>query len=259
MHHKRHVPLSQNFLHDRKLVHKLVDRSSVDSIDTILEIGPGKGIITHELLQVAQHVVAVEIDSKLCVYLRSIFSTHSNFLLFQEDILQFPLPLTPYKVFANLPFEIEGKILRRLIDAPIPPQEINVVVIKDVAYRWVGIPKEGLFSLTYKPWFEFAITHHFSRRDFVPVPKVDSVMLSVRKRKQELIDRKLHRKYLKFIADGFGGGRRLSQNLRSYFLPTDIKVIEKKLGISFDLRPSDVRFEQWIQLFTYIPECNHSS
>lgn len=96
--------LSQNFLYNRTLVNSLVRNSSIGPTDTVLEIGPGKGFITSELLKISKKVIAVELDSKLVLHLKSIFYNFRNLKLYQMDFLEFSLPQKPYKVFANIPF-----------------------------------------------------------------------------------------------------------------------------------------------------------
>ncbi len=246
---RRRPPLSQNFLHDRQLVKRLVRQASIASQDTVIEIGPGKGIITGELLAVARQVVAVEIDPELAKLLVAKFENHHNFVLFQEDILNFPYPMTKYKVVSNLPFAIEGEIVHELLDLSNPPEDMHVVVIKDVAERWVGAMKEGQFSLLHKPWFELKITHHFSLRDFVPIPKIRSVMFQAKKRAVPLVSDERKKKYAAFIKAGFGGGRRIDQNLVKYFDRAELKKLAKMYNFSFNAQPSNLSFPQWLKLF----------
>ena len=105
---------SQNNLVNPKLVAKLIRLSSIDKKDAVLEIGSGKGIITSELVKTAEKVIAVELDEKLCLYLKTRFQNVNNFELHLENFLDFALPPYSYKVFSNIPFIITADVIRKL-------------------------------------------------------------------------------------------------------------------------------------------------
>lgn len=245
----RRPTLSQNFLHNERLVRRLVQKANFSPLDTVLEIGPGKGIITRELFKSAGHVLAIELDEKLVKILMKSCVQQDNLTVFSGDFLEFPLPATPYKVFANTPFAIEGEIIRKLLEAKNPPDEMYLIFIKDVALRWAGIPRESQFSILHKPWFDFELFHTFSRKDFIPVPQIESVMLKMIKRIQPLIVDFHKQKYQQFVTDGFGGGRRLDQNLSKYFSKKHMKNLEKSHDLCFTKKPSDLDLEEWVNLF----------
>src|SRR3990167_3388688 len=219
----RRPELSQRFLYNRQLVHQLVRQSSIGKNDLVVEIGPGKGIITQELMTAADQVIAVELDKKLYQFLCQRFSAATNLHLVHQDFLTWPLPQAPYKVFANLPFDVEGLIVRKLINAANPPQDSYLVVRKDVAERWAGISYRGQFSASYRPWFNLAIVHKFRRQDFIPKPKAAAVMLRIARRDQPLLQWSEKRNYQQFIARQFQLIRRpssltLNQWIKNYQL-----------------------------------------
>ena len=175
MYDMRRRLLSQNFLKSRKLVSKLVRQSSVGINDTVLEIGPGKGIITEELLRISKNIVAIELDTNLYFYLQRKFGNFKYKLsLVNQDFLRYKLPKYEYKVFANIPFSIEGKIIRKLLDAKYPPQDCYLVTRKNLAERISGLKYESQFSIFYKPWFTFEIVHYFNRFDYEPAATMDT-------------------------------------------------------------------------------------
>ncbi len=249
MYKLRRKLFSQNFLYNRKLISRLVGSSSIVKKDLVLEIGPGKGIITEQLLQQAQHVLAVEIDSYLVTYLRNRFIHADNLTLYQADILSFKLPIVSYKVFANIPFSIEGKIIRYLIDAKNPPQDCYLVMMKELAYRLSAPHTENLFSLMHKPWFDFSLYHHFQRTDFTPIPKVDAVVLRFTKRKEPLISWSERITYQKFIEIGFGQGLPVSRNLKSRYGNDLVARALHNVNISKKTKPSELSLQQWISLY----------
>ena len=246
---RRRLRLSQNFLRNRILVRELVRRSSIGSIDLVLEIGPGEGIITRELLAVARRVVAVELDDRLYCFLKKNFCGNRNLIIHQGDALRAPLPHGPYKVFANIPFAIEGRLIRRLLHSSNPPDDCYLVVRKSVAERLAGLYREGLFSILHKPWFDFEITYRFRPSDFAPATLVQPVLLRITKGVPPLIARDESDCYRQFITQAFGGGRRLKQNLRRLMTPGELHQAAQKLGFSVDAMPSELTFNQWIALF----------
>lgn len=247
---RRRPQLSQTFLHNRKLVKELVRRSSIDVQDLVLEIGPGKGIITRELLGVAGHVIAIELDHRLYQFLKQRFDRADKLTLFRADVLHLRLPLVSYKVFANIPFSIEGELVRKFINSHNPPDDCYLVMRKSVADRLGGIYQDGLFSITHKPWFEFEIFHRFQPRDFTPTPLVHPVMMRITRRETPLLPSQEQRAYTAFVRCTFGGGRRLQHNLRPFFRPEQLNRLARRYHFWVNSKPSDLTIHQWIVLFS---------
>ena len=245
----RREQLSQVFLHSPELVNRLIGKSSIGQKDTVIEIGSGKGIITSALLQTAKLVIAIERDPILYSRLKQQFLHYQNINLICADFLTFKLPNGSYKVFANVPFSIEGKIIRKLIDAPNPPEDCYLIMREELARRLAGIPKNGLFAIIHKPWFDFEIFHQFRRNDFIPKPQVESVMLRFIKRPYPLLPESEKPQFQKFVTNIFGGGRRMRQNLRREFSPSKINNLAQKLKFDLDAKPSNLIIEQWLLLY----------
>lgn len=250
----RRKQLSQNFLYNRSLIQKLVRDSSIGSKDLVLEIGPGKGFITLELLGVAKKVVAVELDAKLVAHLNHHFSQLSHFELHHANILQFPLPQIPYKVFANIPFSIEGEIVRKLLGSSNPPIDTYLVVMKELATRLSGLPHDNQFSLKHKPWFDLSIQHRFKRSDFIPQPSVDSVVWRITLKTNPLLPIKDRQKWEKFIEIGFGNGTSVKQNLRKILTHQQLNQITSKLNFSLKVKPNRLSLQQWLQLYRLLSQ-----
>jgi len=243
--------LSQVFLKDRDLVGSLIKRSSIDPRDTVLEVGPGEGMITRELVKRASKVIAVEKDPRMYQALSGLVRDSNNLELYQDDALSFPLPKGPYKVFANIPFAIEGKLIRRFIEAQNPPQDAYLVMRREVAERMAGVPKEGQFSILYKPFFDFEIFHRFKRGDFKPKPKVESVMFRIRKKEKPLIKQEEARLFKLLVKQGFGGGRRIRQNLSLAFSSKQLKQLAQENSFQPNDKPSDLTLNQWLAIFDF--------
>jgi 23S rRNA (adenine-N6)-dimethyltransferase len=249
MHPSQRKRLSQNFFHSRKLVASLVGNSSIRKNDLVIEIGPGKGIITEQLIMRAGQVVAIEVDDLWYHFLKNKFAAINNFTIYCQDFLTWALPRSPYKVFANIPFAIEGKIIRRLIDASNPPNDCYLVMMKELAYRLAAPYKENQFSVTHKPWFDFSIYWNFHPTDFTPVPSVAAAMLRFTLKHNPLLPVPERTKYQQFITRGFGQGLPVRQNLRQYYTRAAIDGAFHELSLDKNARPGHLSLEQWISLY----------
>ncbi len=247
----RREQLSQVFLHSPELVKQLIGKSSIGQKDTVIEIGPGKGIITNFLIEKAEKVIAVERDPALYSRLKQQLVDYSNLDIICADFLSLTLPKTPYKVFANIPFSIEGKIIRKFIDAPNPPEDCYLIMREEVAERLAGIFNNGLFAVAHKPWFDFEIFHQFKRSDFIPKPQVESVLLRFFKRAYPLLPVSEKPRFQKFVTNIFGGGRRMRQNLRREFNSNQIISLARQLKFNLNAKPKRLSLSQWLSLYRY--------
>ncbi len=181
---------SQNFLVDRKLIQKLIRASSIVPTDTVLDIGSGHGLITHELLKITPHVIAIEKDLR--------FTKHP------QDFLTYSLPPYPYKVFANIPFSITGEIIRKLLNATNPPLDCYLIIQTEAAQKFIINPKANtMTALLYHPWWEIRISHRFNRSDFYPPPKVESDLIHIKPRTVPLVPITQKTAYSDLIAYSF--------------------------------------------------------
>lgn len=196
--------LSQNFLVNRKLVKQLIRSSSISPTDLVLEIGPGHGIITEELLQVTLEVVAIELDRKLFEKLQLKFGQNSQLRLSLGNFLDTPLPTRPYKVFSNIPFSITGEVVRKLLRATNPPADCYLVVQSEAASKFIHNSGSNTMATTlYYPWWNIHIDHRFQRSDFSPNPRVDTVLLHIQPRQTPLVPNTQKSFYQDFVAYHF--------------------------------------------------------
>ncbi|HVZ67344.1 MAG TPA: rRNA adenine N-6-methyltransferase family protein [Patescibacteria group bacterium] len=236
---KLRKPLSQNFLHDRSLVNRLVGLSSIGKLDLVLEIGPGDGIILESLLDRARQVIGIEIDFDLYQRLQQRYKNRANLSLYLGDVLALPAPRGPYKVFSNIPFSIEGQLIRKFLDDPNPPEDCFLVVRRDLAERLLR--QNTLFGATYGPFFEFSIFHRFRRRDFRPVPKVEAMMFRFKKREKVLLSWEEKKRYQKFVRLGYGSGQPVYRNLKG------------RVKVPKYIKPNELSLENWIRIYKGLP------
>jgi 23S rRNA (adenine-N6)-dimethyltransferase len=240
---------SQNFLTSRALVERLVERSTVGPDDLVLEIGPGRGIITEALARRAGRVMAVEKDPALAARLRRQFAGCPTVSIVAADCLRVPLPVEPFTVFASIPFNATSEIVSRLLAASCPPIDSYLVVQREAAERHVGGARETLVSVLLKPWFEPSIVHRFRRDDFAPAPRVEVVMLRLRKRGPPLVSGEEAGLFRDVVRYGFTAWRpSLLSSLEGLVGRTRARQLGEQVGLASAAPPSLVPFEVWLGL-----------
>jgi len=247
--HKQ-IILAQNFFRSSILVRSLLDTSSIESCDIVYEIGSGRGIITAELARIARKVIAIEKDSILVQQLRERFQDVGNVEVIANDFLQYHIPDTEYKIFANIPYNITADIVRKILYTPPIPSEAYLVMQKEAAEKFSGSPSETQFSILAKSLFDLQIIRKLQNTDFEPVPNVDSVLLHIKKRHSVLVREEDTFLYHSFVHYGFG---RWKNSLKLIFKPIftyqQWKRLSKDLHFPLDATPSELTLEQWLGLF----------
>jgi 16S rRNA (adenine1518-N6/adenine1519-N6)-dimethyltransferase len=172
--------LGQHFLVDKSSLQAIIDAAAVTPQDTVLEIGPGLGVMTRPLTHLAGHVVAVETDHILAGLLRR--DAPANLDVAEQDILAYDLTQLPagYKVIANIPYYLTSKIFRLLIESPNPPSVMSMLIQKEVAERIAAAPsKLSILALSVQYYGQPEIVRQVERHKFWPPPDVDSAVLRV--------------------------------------------------------------------------------
>jgi len=238
--------VSQNFLTSRRTLQRLIRIAGLCKADTVLEIGAGKGHITKLLAHSCKKVISYEIDDRLYTRLKP--QLPENVQLHRQDFLRCILPEAPYWVFANIPFSVTTDIVRKLTAGPSLPEGMWLIMEKGAAKRFSGLPKENLSSLLIKPFFETKIVYHFRREDFHPAPRVDTVMLEFRRKKQADLSPEQWDAYVSFLRHSLQYGL---FGKKALLRPRQIEAVLKMEGLP-QLKPSDdVRYIQWLCLFRF--------
>lgn len=180
---------SQVFLRSPTLVAELIGHSNIRKNDTVLDVGAGTGIITSVLATRAARVIAIEPEPVAATKLRSNTHTLSNVTVIEDDFFDYPLPTTPYKVFANIPFHLSSPIVHRLTEAANPPKALYLIVQKQFANKLLADNKHFTSQLGAKiaPWWSVRIRRPLCKTDFWPHPAVDTVLLEIKQRPEPLL------------------------------------------------------------------------
>lgn len=240
--------LSQNFIKSRNLVAELLDTTSVDRDDLVLEIGPGKGIITEQLVNRAGKIIAVEKDQVLFEKLKEKFAGEKNIVFFNEDILDFCLPRKPYKVVSNIPFSITAKIINKLTMENMP-SEMYLIMQLEAAEKFVGKNGETMSSMLTKPWYEIEILGEIDRTSFTLKPQIKIVFVKFIKRERPFVVDEIKSRYRNFITFGFSQWQpTVSLAFKKIMTFTQRKQFEKVFQID-KLKPGQLSFDNWLLMF----------
>ncbi|MFO7892367.1 MAG: 16S rRNA (adenine(1518)-N(6)/adenine(1519)-N(6))-dimethyltransferase RsmA [Longimicrobiales bacterium] len=178
--------LGQNFLVDPNLQRKIVAAVDPGPGDTVIEVGPGQGALTHRLAENAGRLVAVELDDRLAETLAARFDDAPNVTIVHADILEWEprdlLDTTAVEVIGNIPYNITSPLLFRLLEWRPPPDRIVVMVQREVADRILAEPGEkayGALTVGIRAVADVDRLFHVSRSAFRPVPNVDSTVIEI--------------------------------------------------------------------------------
>lgn len=248
---------SQNFLVNRHIVSKLVDESGIQARDTVVEIGPGRGIITRELAKAARQVIAVERDEVLALRLASSPDLPSNVAILIGDALTVPLPSTPYRVFASIPYRHTAAIVGRLTTGTAPPLDSWLVVQREAAHRYGVSSRNTMQSIQLAPWFDCTIVHEFRKQDFDPRPGVDSVLLHLHHRIDPLIANARRANWNHFVDALFSAWQPTFAHALKARLSTRIaNDVLRRSGLTWHGAVSGTPLDDWIRVFASLVSLN---
>ena len=242
----RRADLSQHFLREARAA-RLVKATSITHSDFVIEIGAGRGALTKPLLKRTRQLRAVEIDPYLAEKLRASLGDQTEVVA--ADFLRLQLPDCSYKVIGNIPFSVTTEIVRKLVDAPNPPEDAWLVVQREPAWRLCGRPytPETLWSLRLKPQWHIEIIDRLQRNDFDPPPKVDSVLLWMSRRGRPLLSRKETRRHDEILSSVFGSRHRsIGPTFRPWLSKLQLRRLARDLKFDVDANISTLVFEQWL-------------
>ena len=200
-HVKANKSLGQNFLIDENVINKIVDCSEIKKEDCVIEIGPGLGTLTKELLEKAGEVVCVELDKKMIPILKDRFALYKNFELINDDILKIDLKklidekknkgFKEIKIVANLPYYITTPIIMKLLEDKLDIESITVMIQKEVADRLIDIPGgkyTGAITYTIFYYCESEKIMEVPSDSFIPEPDVTSEVIKMKLRNKPAVE-----------------------------------------------------------------------
>jgi 16S rRNA (adenine1518-N6/adenine1519-N6)-dimethyltransferase len=252
--------MGQNFLVDEQALAQIVAAADIQPTDTIVEIGPGLGVLTSELSKRAGKVFAIEKDDKFAEVLKTQY-TSSNVKIINQDALDFDpgsyqLKANSYKLVANIPYNITSLIIRKFLEEENRPEIIVLLVQKEVAERIIAEPGDmSLLAVSVQFYAEAEIVAIVSKESFFPIPKVDSAIIKLKVKSQK--PKVQRREFFRLVKFGFAAKRKTLENNLSagMHIKKDVaRDIIKKAGFEAKVRAEDLSVEDWIRLFEIIKE-----
>lgn len=256
--------LGQNFLKSKVALVKMIEAGEIGSNDTILEVGPGKGVLTERLLEKARRVIAVEKDHRLIELLQEKFSTeisNKKLVLLNEDILdfrpeKFELSYGNYKIIANIPYYITGQFLRKFLETDNQPERIIVMVQKEIAQRIIANDKkESLLSISVRAYGQPKMVMKVDKENFSPAPKVDSAILAINNISKNFFNENKidEKRFFEVLHAGFAHKRKmLLGNLKEWQKKNEenknLDKIFTEISVSLKIRAEDLSLGEWKEL-----------
>jgi 16S rRNA (adenine1518-N6/adenine1519-N6)-dimethyltransferase len=260
---KTRKQFGQHWLKSEKALDKIIWAAELSKTDSLLEIGPGTGILTGKLLALAKTVLAVELDRDLCPLLVKKFGTASNFLLMQGDFLDLnvsglaPAAFFPNnKVVANIPYNITGPILTKLLGTiskpnPTPYDSIVLLMQKEVALRIcanAGNHNYGALSVRVQYVADCEFICDVPAKAFQPPPKVDSAVVRIKPR-PIAIPAQDPVALEKLIKVSFATKRKMLRNNLKSIIPVEaLNELLTELDLNPQARAEDFSVAEWVRL-----------
>lgn len=254
--------MGQNFLFERGLVQRMVKTAGVGPEDTVLEVGPGLGILTEELLRKAGRVVSIELDRDLWPHLRASFGDDPRFTLVEGDALKVDLdtvipPDQPCLVVANLPYSVGSAVLRRLLESPHPPRRLAVMLQLEVAERLVAAPPEmSVLGVATQFFAEGRIAFRVPPEVFIPPPNVESAVVLLETRPEPPLPRAEWDRFFRIVNAGFRQKRKQVANS----LAAELKLPKETVGAWLEgagidpmRRAQTLTVDEWVALTRNAP------
>lgn len=246
----------QNFIKEKNIIEKIINASDIPDNTLILEIGPGAGSLTELLVQTGNNVLCYEIDTRLEEILSDKFKNDSNVRFIFNDFLECDInnDIKDYSydylyIIANLPYYITTPIISKIIDE-LDVDKMVLMVQKEVGDRFTanaGSKNYGSLSVFLQSYFDLKQEFLVSRNCFIPKPNVDSVIVSLSKKK-EVLDIKNREVFEKLIRDSFQFKRKtLRNNLKGYPLEK-IENILKKYGHDLSSRAEVISVLEFVEI-----------
>lgn len=249
--------LGQHWLKDRQVLAGIAAAADITQLDTVLEIGPGLGTLTSELLRLAEKVIAVELDGELAAKLPGQFPG-TTLQVINEDILDFDLSILPkdYIVVANVPYYITSKIIKKLLTSDNKPKTTVLLIQKEVAERLAAGPGDmSILAISAQIYGEVTVDQLVPANFFTPPPKVDSQVVVIHTRPEPLISYEDEKKFFRVIKAGFSSKRKKLRSSLSAGLgisKPEAEEVLKQAGISPDDRAEALAISQWIELMKIV-------
>lgn len=253
--------LGQNFLIDKNIIDKIIDGAGIGADDTVIEIGPGIGVITAEAAKRAKKVIAVEIDRSLIPILEETLSEFDNVTILNRDVLKVDISeLTAgecpqnIKIMGNLPYYITTPIIMKLLEEQVKADSITVMMQKEVADRIKASPGSkayGALSVTVQYYCSVEKVADVPKGVFIPQPKVDSTVLKLNLRNEKPVKPADEKVFFNCVKAAFSQRRKTLLNSMQTLQGVSKELIREVLeasGIQTNRRAETLTIEEFAKI-----------
>ncbi|TVX96652.1 23S ribosomal RNA methyltransferase Erm [Cohnella terricola] len=241
----------QHLLHNPKTIKQLIETACLQSTDTVLEIGAGKGGLTFPIAEKAGRVIAVEIDADFVGALRAKSKGCPKIKIIQGDIREMRLPVEPFCVVANIPFSITTAIFEKLLGAEGKAFQKGALILeKGAARRFTEGSTLDPRLLMWRMNFQFEMRTVVPRTHFAPPPRVDAAIIQIVRRDHPLVPANDAKRFMAFAAYALSEPRQLAaEALKGIFTPAQLKTALKNARVDRERAVALLSQEQWASLF----------
>ncbi|MDD6619479.1 MAG: 16S rRNA (adenine(1518)-N(6)/adenine(1519)-N(6))-dimethyltransferase RsmA [Eubacteriales bacterium] len=255
--------LGQNFLINPQVCPTMADSLNADGETGVLEVGPGIGVLTKELCRVAGKVVSVELDKRLLPVLDETLGEFDNLEIVNGDVMKLDLKALmeekfagcrSVKVCANLPYYITSPVIMTLLESRLPIDEIVVMVQKEAGERLcaqVGTREAGAVTAAVNYYAEGEMLFEVGRESFMPSPKVDSVVIRLKIRREQKYSVKDEKKFFTTVKCAFAQRRKTALNSISNTMgisKVTLAGIFEELSLDKNIRSEKLTMEDLINI-----------
>jgi 16S rRNA (adenine1518-N6/adenine1519-N6)-dimethyltransferase len=248
--------LGQNFLVDPAVRDAVADQAALSPEDEVLEVGAGVGTLTVALATRCRRVVAVELDGRLIPPLRESLAGLDNVEVVRTDILRFNVrsafPDGKEVVAGNIPYNLTGALIRKLLDDPPRPRRLSLVVQKEVAERWTASSGASLATVAVQIFAEARLVFSIPAFAFTPSPRVDSALVRLDVRERPAVEVDDLKAFFRFVEAVFQGRRKQLGGTLGRISGTGSTAAGARLrasGIDPERRPQTLSLAEWAALY----------
>jgi 16S rRNA (adenine1518-N6/adenine1519-N6)-dimethyltransferase len=254
--------LGQHFLHDLTVAHRIIDAAKLSADDTIIEVGPGIGVLTVALARAVRRVIAIEKDEGLIPVLRSLVP--DTVAIIESDALDIDpgeLVEGPYRFVANLPYNVATAILRHYLDSAHRPLSCTFMVQLEVARRIVARPPQmSILSVALQFHGQPRIAFKVGRGAFIPPPNVTSAVVHLDVSNPAPLPQDQFGRFFELVRAGFGNRRKLLRNAlttRTGESPAHVAELMTRAGIGERARAQELDVPDWLRLYEAFDTASH--
>jgi 16S rRNA (adenine1518-N6/adenine1519-N6)-dimethyltransferase len=248
--------MGQNFLVDPQVRDAVAEAAGLKADDEVLEVGAGVGTLTVALAPRCRRVVAVELDRRMIPILRETLQEHDNVEVVESDILRFDLrrafPAGGEVVAGNIPYNLTGALVRRLLDQPPRPRRLSLVVQKEVAERWTAASGASLATVAVQVFARARLVFTIPASAFTPAPRVDSALVVLDVRDEPAVRVDDMDAFFRFVEAVFQFRRKQLANALGRIAgigSTEGAARLRALGIEPERRPQTLGLDEWESLY----------